>query len=368
MRNMNDKNNIHNNYYYLKLENMNNYWKNKELKNDITNENIYQFIGKKKGKYSISEISKNSNSTCNTNNNIYINYNNNNNNNNNNMYNNYNNNIYNNYNNNMYNKHNNRNIKYKGYKFKQNYHIYSNINISRNINYNYPSENKKVTNEYNKYDFDNLEKRECNIINDESYKIEDTTDMENDILYIHNNSLPSHQSTINNNTQELYHINNYNNNIYFYEPCEKDNFLDSSIKDIYFDIYSNDTSENIKNKTNDIISFNEKGNKYEENINISNNTHEYKTFVNDDKQLLLEHIKRLEYQNNIFLNNMLNMYYVCIDYIKLQDDKIKKHEQVINSQKEFISNLKKKLSSNDDTNVAYNININHINNYKHVTK
>lgn len=353
---MNDKNNVHNNYYYLKLENVNNGWRNKELKNDITNENIYQFIGKKKKNYSSSEMSKNSYSTCNTNNNIYINYNNNNN-------------MYNNYNNNIYKNLNNRNINYKGYKFKQNYHTNAYVNISKNRNYYYPSESKKLTNEYNKYDFDNLEKRECKIINDESYKIEETTDMENDMLYIHNDSLPSHQPTINNNTQKLYHINNYNNNIYFYEPCEKDNYLDSSIKDIYFDIYSNDTSENIKNETNDIINVDQKGNKYEENnINISNNTHEYKTFVNDDKQLLLDHIKRLEYQNNIFLNNMLNMYYVCIDYIKLQDDKIKEHEQVINSQKEFISNLKKQLSSNDNTNVAYNININHINKYKHVTK
>ncbi|SOV81466.1 conserved Plasmodium protein, unknown function [Plasmodium sp. gorilla clade G3] len=363
MRNMNDKNNIHSNYYYLKLESMKNDWKNKELKNDITNESIYQFIDKKKKNYSSSEMSKNSYSTCNTNNNIYINHNNNN------MYNNYNNNnIYNNYNNNTYNNHINRNINKKGYKFKQNYHTYSDINILRNKNYYYPFENEKVTNEYYKYDFVNSEKREYNIINDESYKIEDKTDMDNDILYIHNNSLHNHQPTINNNTQELYHNNNYYNNIYFYEPCEKDNYLDSSIKDIYFDIYSNDTNENIKNKTNDIIDVNEKCNKYEENINISNDAHEYKTFVNDDKQLLLDHIKRLEYQNNIFLNNMLNMYYVCIDYIKLQDDKIKKHEQVINSQKEFISNLKKKLSSNDNTNIAYNLNINHINNYKHVTK
>ncbi|GAB67241.1 hypothetical protein PCYB_112620 [Plasmodium cynomolgi strain B] len=69
----------------------------------------------------------------------------------------------------------------------------------------------------------------------------------------------------------------------------------------------------------------------------------------DEKELLLEHIKRLEYQNNIFLNNLLNVYYVCMDYIKMQDEKIKKNEEIILFQNKIIKDLKASEHLEDTT-------------------
>ncbi|EUD68631.1 hypothetical protein C922_01030 [Plasmodium inui San Antonio 1] len=73
---------------------------------------------------------------------------------------------------------------------------------------------------------------------------------------------------------------------------------------------------------------------------------------NAEKELLLEHIKRLEYQNNIFLNNLLNVYYVCMDYIKMQDEKIKKNEEIILFQNKIIKDLKASQHFEDTTGMS----------------
>ncbi|KJP85724.1 hypothetical protein AK88_04646 [Plasmodium fragile] len=73
---------------------------------------------------------------------------------------------------------------------------------------------------------------------------------------------------------------------------------------------------------------------------------------NAEKELLLEHIRRLEYQNNIFLNNLLNVYYVCMDYIKMQDEKIKKNEEIILFQNKIIKDLKESDHLEDTTGMS----------------
>lgn len=107
---------------------------------------------------------------------------------------------------------------------------------------------------------------------------------------------------------------------------------DELLSDIYFDIHTRTNSKQ-KTKENETEYIGKK---------IPENCQRKKEEETLDKKILLDHIKRLEYQNNIFLNNLLNMYYASVDYIKMQDDKIKERDRIIHYQNEIINQLKNK--------------------------
>ncbi|CXI66511.1 conserved Plasmodium protein, unknown function [Plasmodium berghei] len=125
------------------------------------------------------------------------------------------------------------------------------------------------------------------------------------------------------------------------------------INDLYFDIHSK-TSSNYKQKLSPNLNLHTTNEGDNDTVISTNENNIYrvtlKVFENDEeKVLLLNHIKRLEYQNSIFLKNMLNMYYTCVDYIKMQDEKIKKKDQIINFKNQVIMKLKKKKMNYDGT-------------------
>ncbi|SBS85104.1 conserved Plasmodium protein, unknown function [Plasmodium ovale] len=140
--------------------------------------------------------------------------------------------------------------------------------------------------------------------------------------------------------------------------ANKDN-PEISLKDIYFDIHSKfgRDLEQISFNTNECTDQKSNNTEMKTIINYEN-FHEEE---NKDKQLLMDHIKRLEYQNNIFLNNMLNMYYVCMDYIKMQDEKIKKKEEIILCQNKIITKLKNNNNFYDTTGTSNNLDHNNKN-------
>ncbi|KEG02571.1 conserved Plasmodium protein, unknown function [Plasmodium vinckei vinckei] len=135
------------------------------------------------------------------------------------------------------------------------------------------------------------------------------------------------------------------------------------INDIYFDIHlkrnsncketfsTNYNSNIVEKEKNDAVISRDKNNISSVTLDMFEN--------DDDKILLLNHIKRLEYQNSVFLKNMLNMYYTCIDYIKMQDEKIKKKDQIIHFKNQMIMKLKKnKINYDDTTDISNNFNDN----------
>ncbi|CAD2095668.1 conserved Plasmodium protein, unknown function [Plasmodium vinckei brucechwatti] len=147
------------------------------------------------------------------------------------------------------------------------------------------------------------------------------------------------------------------------EPKNKQINNYDEINDLYFDIHSktnsnckqtfsiNDNSNINEEEKNDAVISRDKNNIY----NITLDMFE----KDEDKILLLNHIKRLEHQNSVFLKNMLNMYYTCIDYIKMQDEKIKKKDQIIHFKNQIIMKLKKnKINYDDTTDISNNFNDN----------
>ncbi|SCM22702.1 conserved Plasmodium protein, unknown function [Plasmodium chabaudi adami] len=137
----------------------------------------------------------------------------------------------------------------------------------------------------------------------------------------------------------------------------------NEINDLYFDIHSkvssnckqtvstNDNSNITDEEKNDAVISRDKNNIYNVTLDMFEN--------DEEKNLLLNHIKRLEYQNSVFLKNMLNMYYTCIDYIKMQDEKIKQKDQIIHFKNQIIMKLKKnKINYDDTTDISNNFNDN----------
>ncbi|CRG93897.1 conserved Plasmodium protein, unknown function [Plasmodium gallinaceum] len=247
----------------------------------------------------------------------------------------------------------NKNKKYKNYKNKEinintniklnnkNYmktknNIPFNVSSTSNINNNFYKDCSAPY--YNQKKNENYEKREC-FTKYENSENQEINDLENEVIDFKNVLIYRH---IDNDSFHL-NKNHYNE----YENNEFNDNLENSLEDTFFDIHTQNEIE--KNHVN-----------LNSNIDKNNNT-TYKNFKNDEnneKQLLLDHIKRLEYQNNIFLNNLLNMYYVCVDYMKMQDEKIKKKDEIILFQNKIINNLRKREKL-DDTNIYNNLDCNY---------
>ncbi|ANQ08994.1 Uncharacterized protein PCOAH_00033610 [Plasmodium coatneyi] len=217
-----------------------------------------------------------------------------------------------------------------------------------------------------------LEKREC-LLNGESTKFHEKTDIENDASDFSNLITFDDQPTVSEN------IPIQNDTPYgTHRDAPRKDDLENSLKNVHFDIHldvhagiggihsgtvpkgcaahngTRYSSRDDNRKTNHGPNGNvEDGkNARHDNNTAKTNFAELNKEENDEKELLLEHIKRLEYQNNIFLNNLLNVYYVCMDYIKMQDEKIKKNEEIILFQNKIINDLKENEHLEDTTGMS----------------
>ncbi|CAA9989005.1 conserved Plasmodium protein, unknown function [Plasmodium knowlesi strain H] len=223
-----------------------------------------------------------------------------------------------------------------------------------------------------------LEKRECHL-NRESTKFQEKTDIENDASCFSNLITFDDQPTV----SEKIPIKNNPQHGTHRDVLRKD-FLENSLKNIHFDIHLDlhagirgihtetvpegrascngirDSTKDDNRKTKHGPSGNTRDgeNPPHDNNTGNMNFEKLNKEENAEKELLLEHIKRLEYQNNIFLNNLLNVYYVCMDYIKMQDEKIKKNEEIILFQNKIINDLKANEHFEDTTGMSNDITIN----------
>ncbi|GAW81713.1 hypothetical protein, conserved [Plasmodium gonderi] len=252
-----------------------------------------------------------------------------------------------------------------------NFHTFPNVKKSKAKNYTHFSQKTNIERK------NSFEKRES-LLKNESIRYHEKTDIENDAndftnLIIYDDD----QTTFNEKllTQgKLVHETHRNS-------LTRDN-QEILLKDIHFDIHAkigNLDEQSILKRSNvcmqgfNVIRNNKSKNnrrninKNCDNFEDSKNSFYSTNFYNNegktncenlnkrenlDTKFLLEHIKRLEYQNNIFLNNLLNMYYVCMDYIKMQDEKIKKNEEIILYQKKIIQNLKENQHLDDTTGMS----------------
>ncbi|EDL46599.1 hypothetical protein, conserved [Plasmodium vivax] len=210
-----------------------------------------------------------------------------------------------------------------------------------------------------------LEKREC-LLNWESTKFHEKTDIENDASDFSNLIPFDDQPTVSENIPVRSNPPHGTHR----DAFTRDG-LEDLLKNVHFDIHLDAHAETVpggRAARNGIRGGSGDGGRKAEhgptknggdgknpprgNYTAKTNFAKWNKEEKAEKELLLEHIKRLEYQNNIFLNNLLNVYYVCMDYIKMQDEKIKKKEEIILLQNKIIKDLKASEHLEDTTGMS----------------